>query len=69
MIMDILDLEEALDDIFPSGYSIDTDSHGQLIIFTNLTETDDGELETFDDAADEDFDPDLESLVDDGENE
>lgn len=62
--MNIEELEEALDEVLPAGYSIETDSHGQVIIFTGLSQDDDGELITFDSEEDEDVDPDLEPLGD-----
>ena len=66
--MNIEDLEEALDELFPDrNFSIETDNHGQVIIYTGLKQDDDGELVLFesDDDEDEDFDPDTESLEDD----
>lgn len=59
------ELEEALDELFPGGFSIETDSHGQLIVYTNLKQEDeDGELMPFDLEEDLDSDPDLEELDD-----
>lgn len=61
----IEELEEALDDLFPDrNYSIETDSQGQIVIYTGLKEEEDGTLVTFDVEEDEDFDPDTESLED-----
>jgi len=60
--MDIEELEEELDSLFPGGFSIEADSHGQLIIYTGLTQEDDGELVPFDSEEDEDADPDLDPL-------
>lgn len=63
--MNIEDLEEALDELFPDrNFSIETDSHGQLVIYTGLKQEDDGELVPFEVEEDEDFDPDTESLED-----
>ena len=62
--MNIEELEEALDDLFPGGFSIETDNHGQLIVYTGLTQEDDGELVAFDSEEDEDADPDLDPLED-----
>lgn len=63
--MNIEDLEEALDELFPErNFSIETDNHGQIVIYTGLKQEDDGELVTFDVEEDEDFDPDTESLED-----
>jgi hypothetical protein len=62
------ELEEALGDILPPGFSIETDSHGQLIIFTGLSSDDDGELIDFEDDEEDDapdLDEDVESLDDD----
>jgi hypothetical protein len=63
--MNIEDLEEALDELFPErNFSIETDNHGQIVIYTGLKQEDDGELVTFDVEEDEDFDPDTEPLED-----
>lgn len=62
--MNIEDLEEALDDLLPGGFSIETDNHGQIVIYTGLKQEDDGELVSFDPEEDEDFDPDTEPLED-----
>ena len=64
--MNIEELEEALEELFPDrNWSIETDSHGQIVIYTGLKEEEDGELVLFDAEEDEDFDPDTESLEDD----
>ncbi len=64
--MNIEELEEALEDLFPDrNWSIETDSHGQIVIFTGLKEEEDGELVLFDAEEDEELDPDTESLEDD----
>ena len=61
----IEELEEALDDLFPDrNFSIETDSHGQIVIYTGLKQEDDGSLVLFDVEEDEDYDPDTESLED-----
>ncbi len=63
--MNIEDLEEALDELFPErNFSIETDNHGQIVIYTGLKQEDDGELVPFDLEEDEDFDPDTEHLED-----
>lgn len=65
--MNIEELEEALDELFPNGFSIETDSHGQIIVNTGLKHNEDdpdGELLPFDLEEDEDYDPDTESLED-----
>jgi hypothetical protein len=63
--MNYEELEEALDDLFPGGFSIETDNHGQLIIYTGLIEDDEGELIPVDLEEDEEVDPDLDPLEDD----
>lgn len=67
----IEELEEALDDILPVGYSIETNKHGQVVIFTGLKQDEDGQLTTMETEEDEDFDPDTDPLeeedIDDGE--
>jgi hypothetical protein len=64
--MNIIDLEEALDEILPAGFSIETNKKGEVIIFTNLKEEEDeGELVVFsDDDIDPDADPDFDPLED-----
>jgi hypothetical protein len=63
--MNIEELEEALDELFPErNFSIETDSHGQIVIHTGMKQDDDGELVTFDTEEDEDFDPDTDQLED-----
>lgn len=63
--MNIEELEEALDELFPErNFSIETDSHGQIVIYTGLKQDDDGELITFDTEEDGDFDPDTDQLED-----
>jgi hypothetical protein len=55
--MDLLELEEALEDLLPNGFSIETDKRGQIIIFTALKEDEDGgDLIEFDSDEDEDLD-------------
>lgn len=62
--MNIEDLEEALQEILPAGFQIETGKRGELIIFTNLIQDEDGELVDFEGDEDEDleFDPDAEPL-------
>ena len=62
--MNIEELEEALDEVFSGGFSIETDNHGQLIVYTGLTQEEDGELVPFDSEEDEDLDPALDPLED-----
>lgn len=58
--MNIEDLEEALEELFPSGYRLDTDKKGQIVIFTGLVQDNDGELVEFEnDKEDEDEDEDV----------
>jgi hypothetical protein len=57
MIDNMEDLEEALIDLFGDGFQVDVDNEGQIIIYTGLKETDDGELEEF--ISDEDLEEDL----------
>lgn len=64
--MNIEELEEALEDILPPGFEIETNSKGQLVIYTNLKQDDDGELVSLDDVE-EDVDPDFERLEDEDE--
>lgn len=63
-IDNIDELEEALDELFPNGYSIDTDSDGKIIVYTNLIKGDDGELLPFNEEESDDFDPDTDPLED-----
>jgi len=60
--MNIEELEEALDDLLPGGFSIETNSKGEVIIYTGLKQDEDGELTTMDVEEDEDFDPDTDPL-------
>ena len=62
--MNIEELEEALEDILPVGFQIDTDKHGQIVILTNLSQDEDGELVELesDEEEDLDVDPDFEPL-------
>jgi len=58
-ISSLEELEEELGNILPRGFTIETDSRGQLIIHTGLSSDDDGELMEF-----ENDDEDLEDLED-----
>lgn len=64
--MNLEELEEELAAVLPAGFQIETDNHGQIIIYTGLMQDDDGELVDFEgddaDEEDPDFDPDFESL-------
>lgn len=65
--MNLDDLEEGLESILPSGFQIEADAHGQIVIFTGLRQEDDGELVDYvsSDEEDEDLDPDFEPLEED----
>lgn len=70
--MNIEELEEALDELFPGGFSIETDNNGQIVIYTGLKHNDDdrdGDLIPLDLEEDEDYDPDTESLEDDDDDD
>jgi hypothetical protein len=69
--MNIEELEEALEDILPAGFQIETDPHGQLIIFTGLAQDEDGELTDFEGDEEEDLevDPDFEPLEEEDDDE
>jgi len=60
--MNIEDLEEALDELFPGGFSIEANDQGELIIYTGLQKDDEGELSAFDSEEDEEYDPDHDPL-------
>lgn len=63
----IEELEEALEDVLPAGFSIETDKNGRIIIFTNYRENEDGELVDIEDEVDPESDSDFESLEDEDE--
>jgi len=69
--MNIEELEEALEDILPAGFQLDVDKHGQVIVFTNLTQDEDGELLELesDEEEDLDVDPDFEPLEEDDDDD
>jgi len=68
--MDIEELQDELDGIFPGGFSLETDAKGQIIVFTGLTEGEDGELVAMDlDEEDDDFDPDFEPLEEEDDSD
>jgi len=53
------ELQEALEELLPEGFSVDTSEDGELVIYTNLTESEDGELlplENYEDEDDEEED-------------
>jgi len=69
----IEELEEALEEILGSGFQIETDNHGQLVIYTGLRQDDDGSLVDFegdeDEEEDPDFDPDFEPIEEEDDDE
>lgn len=72
--MNLDDLEEALAEILPSGFQIETDNHGQIVIYTGLTRDDDGsgdlvDFEGEEDDEDPDFDPDFEPIEEEDEDD
>jgi hypothetical protein len=56
--MNLEELHDALEEVFPDGFHLETDEDGQLIVHTRLCEDDDGELMAFE--SDDDDDEDLE---------
>jgi RNA polymerase primary sigma factor len=70
-MMTLEDLEEALEELLPNGFEIDVDNNGQLIIYTGLTQDDDGDLVEYegDDEDLDDEDLDDEDLDDEDEDE
>ncbi len=62
--MNIEELEEALDELFPGGFSLETNKSGELVIYSGLKQDDDGELSALDSEEDEGYDPDLDPLED-----
>jgi hypothetical protein len=53
----LVELEEALEELLPSGFVIETNRKGEVIIRTNCRKDDDGELISLDEDFDEDEDP------------
>ena len=64
----VLELEDALEEILPPGFVVETNKRGQVIILTNLRADEDGELFPI---VDEDFDadPDFDPLDEDDEDD
>lgn len=62
-IMNLEELEEALEDILPPGFEIETNSKGQIVIYTGLKQDEDGELISLHDSE-EDVDPEFDRLHD-----
>jgi hypothetical protein len=56
--MNIEELEEALGEILPTRFHLETNSSGQLVIFTGLQQDEDGELTDFESDEDEEDDED-----------
>ena len=52
----LVELEEALEDLLPPGFVIETNRKGEVIIKTNCRKDDDGELISLDEDFDEDDD-------------
>lgn len=68
--MNLEELEEALEEVLPNGFQIETDNHEQIIIYTGLRQDDDGELVDFEgEEEDPDFDPDFEPLEEEDDDE
>ena len=69
--MNMEDLEESLADILQAGFHIETNRHGEVVIYTGLHQDEDGELVEIEEEADEDpdFDPDFEPLEDEGSDD
>lgn len=72
-MMTLEDLEEALEEVLPHGFEVDVDNNGQIVIYTGLTQDEDGELVEFegdeDDDDEDEEDPDLEPLEDEDDDE
>lgn len=66
--MNIEELEEALDELLPSGFSIEHLEDGQIVIYTGLMQDDDGELIQMDED-DEEYDEDTEPLGDEDDED
>ena len=54
MILEDMELE--LETIFPRGFRIETDDNGQVVIYTGLTENDEGELVPIGNSEDDEED-------------
>lgn len=55
-MMTLEDLEEALEEVLPHGFEVDIDNNGQIVIYTGLTQDEDGELVEFEGDDDEEDD-------------
>lgn len=59
----MIELEDALNDLLPPGFAIETNKRGQIIILTNLRSDEEGELfPIVDEDIDPDMDPDFDPL-------
>ena len=71
--MNLEELQESLEEVFGVGkFTIETNSSGEVVIFTGLREDDDGELSPLDsdeDDEEEGFDPDFEPLDDEDDSD
>ena len=55
--MDLRELEDALEEILPSGFQVSTNKQGQIVILTGLKEDEDsGDLVDFESEPDEEMD-------------
>jgi hypothetical protein len=75
-MMTIDDLEDALEfltsEFDSTGFSIETNKQGEVVIFTGLVKSDDGELSPLDDEEEDldiDTDTDFESLEDEEDSD
>jgi len=66
--MDKLELEELLEEIFPN-FQIRKARDGQIVIYTGMTEDEDGTLVSTDEYEEADLDEDTVPLVDDEEED
>ena len=68
-MMNLEDLEEALEDLFPNGFEISTDDEGQIVIYTGLMEDEDGDLVEFESSDDDDYEEDEEGDEEDDDED
>jgi len=66
--MDRLELEELLEDLFPN-FQIRKDRTGQIVIYTGMTEDEDGMLVSSDEYEEVELDDDTVPLVDEDEED
>lgn len=70
--MNMIELEEALAEILPPGFQIETDSRGEIIVHTGLACDEDSEIVDFEgeeDDEDLEVDPDFEPLPDEDDDD